>query len=141
MIVLAFVKKGPAMVIKSSNGTTEVLPIITNNRSEQPLLWNKPLIVLVDRQSASASEALSGALKDYDRALIIGENDSTFGKGSMQQMVPFGQDLTVKITGHLFASPSGGHRQFDGIKPDIIIAKANSKLMTPTNIRNKFLFS
>lgn len=117
-----FVKQGPAMVTKSSDSKTKVLPIITDKTNPEFPLWNKPLIVLVNKYSASASEALSGALKDYDRALIIGEDSSTYGKGSMQSVIPLTENATVKITGELFSSPGGGHRQFDGVKPDILIA-------------------
>lgn len=122
-----FVKQGPAMVTKSNDGKTEILPIIEDTTHPQFPLWNKPLIVLVNKYSASASEALSGALKDYDRALIIGEDTSTYGKGSMQSIFPLNEDASIKITGQLFSSPSGGHKQFDGVKPDILIASESEK--------------
>lgn len=122
-----FVKEGPAMITKSSNGDTTVLPIIKEETHPLFPLWNKPVIVLVNKYSASASEALSGALKDYDRAIIIGEDASTYGKGSMQSVRPLGDMATAKITEQLFSSPAGGHKQFDGVKPDILIEGPSKK--------------
>lgn len=122
-----FVKEGPAMVTKSSDGSTEVLPIIKEETHPLFPLWNKPLIVLVNKYSASASEALSGALKDYDRAIIIGTDSSTYGKGSMQSIYTLTEMASTKITQQLFSSPAGGHKQFDGVKPDIVIKGSEDK--------------
>lgn len=119
-----FVKKGPALVAQDAEGRTHALPI-KEDMTYLSSLWDGPLIVLVNKGSASASEALSGALKDYGRAVIIGEDTSTYGKGSMQDIVPISQSMILKVTGHLFSSPNGGHRQFDGVAPDIIIENPN----------------
>lgn len=114
-----FIKKGPAMVVNSHNSDT-VMDIIPNNDSPQAL-WDRPLFVLVDQYTASSSEALSGALKDYGRAIIIGANSSTAGKGSVQEINTINFFSGYKVTQSLFSSPAGGHRQFDGVTPDIII--------------------
>jgi carboxyl-terminal processing protease len=64
-----------------------------------------PLVVLVDRASASAAEIVAGALQDWERALIVG--DTTYGKGSVQTIHPLGQDFAVKVTTAFWYTPSG----------------------------------
>jgi len=76
-----------------------------------------PLIVLIDAGSASASEIVAGALQDHRRALIMGER--SFGKGSVQSLVPLGNDAALKLTTARYYTPSGHSVQEGGIKPDI----------------------
>ena len=76
-----------------------------------------PLIVLIDAGSASASEIVAGALQDHRRALIMGER--SFGKGSVQSLVPLGDDAALKLTTARYYTPSGHSVQEGGIKPDI----------------------
>lgn len=76
-----------------------------------------PLIVLVDAGSASASEIVAGALQDQHRAVIMGER--TFGKGSVQQMIPLDRTSAIKITTARYYTPSGRSVQEGGIEPDI----------------------
>ena len=78
---------------------------------------NVPLIVLIDAGSASASEIVAGALQDHRRALIMGER--SFGKGSVQSLVPLGNDAALKLTTARYYTPSGHSVQEGGIKPDI----------------------
>ena len=78
---------------------------------------NVPLIVLIDAGSASASEIVAGALQDHRRALIMGER--SFGKGSVQSLVPLGNDAALKLTTARYFTPSGHSVQEGGIKPDI----------------------
>lgn len=82
-------------------------------------LPGKPIVLLVDRGSASASEVLAGALQDHGRALVIGER--TFGKGSVQSVVPLRNGGGIKLTTARYYTPSGKSIQAQGILPDIEI--------------------
>ncbi|HSG33430.1 MAG TPA: S41 family peptidase [Sphingomonadaceae bacterium] len=78
-----------------------------------------PLIVLIDVGSASASEIVAGALQDHHRALIMGE--TSFGKGSVQSVMPLTRDSALKLTTALYYTPSGRAVQEGGIEPDITV--------------------
>ena len=80
-----------------------------------------PLIVLVDRGSASASEVLAGALQDHGRALIVGER--TFGKGSVQSILPLKNGSGIKLTTARYYTPSGRSIQAKGIQPDLVVER------------------
>lgn len=77
----------------------------------------QPIVVLVNEGSASASEIVAGALQDHKRAVIIGEN--TFGKGSVQVILPITQDEAIKLTIARYYLPSGRTIQAVGVKPDV----------------------
>ena len=79
-----------------------------------------PLVVLVDNGTASAAEIVAGALKDNHRALLMGRR--TFGKGSVQTVLPLDADHAVKLTTARYYTPSGGSIQAAGIQPDIALA-------------------
>ncbi|MGB1801049.1 MAG: S41 family peptidase [Gammaproteobacteria bacterium] len=83
------------------------------------VLKDAPIIVLVNGGSASASEIVAGALQDHNRAIIMGEQ--TFGKGSVQTILPMNSEAAVKMTTARYFTPSGRSIQASGIKPDIII--------------------
>ncbi|MCD6055996.1 MAG: prc [Gammaproteobacteria bacterium] len=83
------------------------------------ILNHAPLVVLVNEGSASASEIVSGALQDHGRALIVG--NQTFGKGSVQTILPVDEKTAIKLTTSLYYTPSGRSIQAEGIKPDINI--------------------
>lgn len=87
--------------------------------SGHDLLDNAPLIILINEGSASASEIVAGALQDYHRALIVG--NTSFGKGSVQTVLPLDQNHAVKITTALYHTPSGRIIQNQGIIPDVYI--------------------
>jgi carboxyl-terminal processing protease len=76
-----------------------------------------PVIVLIDAGSASASEIVAGALQDHRRALIMGQR--SFGKGSVQSLLPLGPDAALKLTTARYFTPSGKSVQEGGITPDI----------------------
>lgn len=83
--------------------------------------WSGPLVVLTSRISASASEIVAGTLKDYQRAVIVG-NDHTFGKGSVQSVVSIPQNLgALKVTIGMFFTPGGFSTQHRGVDSDILL--------------------
>jgi carboxyl-terminal processing protease len=83
------------------------------------ILENAPMIVLINNGSASASEIVAGALKDNKRAIILGTR--SFGKGSVQTVLPLDEKRGIKLTTALYYTPSGTSIQAKGITPDIII--------------------
>jgi carboxyl-terminal processing protease len=83
------------------------------------LMKGNPIVVLVNEGSASASEIVAGALQDHERALIAGRD--TFGKGSVQSILPLNNGAAIKLTTALYFTPSGRSIQASGIKPDIEI--------------------
>lgn len=108
---------GPAMYEDASparGGETE-LPIVNGETPPTDL----PLIVLVDRNTASAAEIVAGSLRDYDRALVVGEQ--TFGKGSVQRIFDFQDGASLRVTVAEWFTPSKGRIQDDGIRPDVIL--------------------
>ena len=80
---------------------------------------DRPLVVLINAGSASASEIVSGALQDFNRTIVIGEK--TFGKGSVQVVMPIGADEALKLTVARYYLPSGRTIQAVGVTPDITI--------------------
>ncbi|MGA2654792.1 MAG: S41 family peptidase [Gammaproteobacteria bacterium] len=92
---------------------------IKEQANGRDLLEGVPIVVLVNGGSASASEIVAGALQDHKRAVIMGEK--SFGKGSVQTVLPIGNDGAVKLTTALYYTPSGNSIQAQGIVPDIIL--------------------
>ncbi|MCX8514548.1 MAG: hypothetical protein RL017_127 [Pseudomonadota bacterium] len=86
-----------------------------------------PMVVLVNQGTASAAEIVSGALQDYKRAKIIGTN--TFGKGSVQTVIPLSADTAIKLTTALYYTPKGRSIQAKGIKPDVIVKSEYSDIL------------
>ena len=113
-----FIPSGPVVQVRESRGV-QVL-----SDPDPDVLYGGPLIVLVNRHSASASEILAGALQDYGRALIVGDS-KTHGKGTVQSL----QNLdarnprlgSLKVTTHSFYRVAGGSTQMKGVAPDIVI--------------------
>ena len=88
----------------------------------QTLAPDVPLVVLINEGSASASEIVAGALQDHGRALIMGTD--SFGKGSVQTVLPLAEDKAIKLTTSLYYTPSGRSIQAQGIVPDIEVEEA-----------------
>lgn len=117
-----FIEKGPVVQVKSIGGRREIL------RDNDPsIIWDGPLVVLVNEFSASASEILAAALQDYNRAIILGSNQ-TYGKGTVQNIIDlnnvisgstYGDLGSLKITTDKFYRVNGGSTQLEGVKSDI----------------------
>ena len=89
------------------------------NAKPNELVKNIPIIVLVNGGSASASEIVAGALQDHKRAIIMGEK--TFGKGSVQTILPMDDETALKLTTARYYTPSGRSIQASGIEPDMTV--------------------
>ena len=117
-----FIKNGPVVQVRDRKNDVEVLKDTDRN-----ILWNKPLVILVNELSASASEILAAAMQDYKRAIIIGSKQ-TYGKGTVQNVVDlnrwmknstFGDMGALKITTQKFYRINGGSTQLKGVESDV----------------------
>ncbi len=117
-----------AFLNKEKNGKEEMI-VYTQGRlpgsrftamaTANDILNNAPMVVLINNGSASASEIVAGALKDNNRAIILGTR--SFGKGSVQTVLPLDEARAIKLTTALYFTPSGTSIQAQGITPDIIV--------------------
>ncbi|MEX0325510.1 MAG: carboxy terminal-processing peptidase [Puniceicoccaceae bacterium] len=126
-----FISQGPVVMKRSFDGEVE-----EDWDRDQKVAWDGPLVVLVSRASASASEIVAGALQSLDRAIVVGD-ESTHGKGTVQapidlrstmRALPFSETLevgTVKITVQQFYLPNGDSTQNRGVISDISLPSAN----------------
>lgn len=119
-----FIEKGPIVQIKANNSAPEVL-----KDYDSKVQWDKPVVIMVNEFSASASEILAAALQDYDRAVIIGSH-TTHGKGTVQRFIPLNETLrdknisdlgSLKLTTQKFYRINGGTTQLKGVTPHIIL--------------------
>jgi len=118
-----FIDEGPVVQVKSTGGRKEVL------KDEDPnVIWDGPLVILVNEFSASASEIIAAALQDYKRAIILG-SAQTFGKGTVQNIVDLNRMITggtygdlgaLKITTDKFYRINGESTQLEGVKSDVV---------------------
>lgn len=113
-----FIDRGPVAILKDQAGTTTTLRDL--NRG---VAFTKPLAILVNEYSASASEFFAAAMQDYNRALVIGS--TTYGKSSAQVMIPLKEDDEesdfVKLTTKTFYRATGKSHQAEGVIPDIML--------------------
>lgn len=129
-----FIEDGPVCQVK---GRDEKQPYLWRDK-DKSVLYDGPLTVMVDENSASASEIFAAAIQDYKRGIVIGSS-STFGKGTVQRSIPLSpesdnglfnksseEDLgTVKLTLQKFYRINGGSTQLKGVTPDIILPHIN----------------
>ena len=118
-----FIDQGPVVQVRDASGVRHL------DDDEPGTAWDGPFVLLIDHMSASASEIFAGVIKDYGRGLIIGDS-STFGKGTVQQIVPIsdqfrGRDLAnlgaLKLTIQQFYRANGESTQVQGVTPHIHI--------------------
>ncbi|MDA9274249.1 carboxy terminal-processing peptidase [Gammaproteobacteria bacterium] len=115
-LVSLFIASGITLQVKNNNGYIKPWGAWGSKTAKQ--VWSKPMAVMVNRYSASASEIFAGAIQDYQRGLIIGHQ--TFGKGTVQSLVSLSSGQ-IKITESKFYRITGEGMQNKGIKPDITL--------------------
>ena len=99
----------------------------------------KVLIVLINYGSASASEIVAGALKDHKRAILLGEN--SYGKGSVQSIIPLKNDGAIRLTVAKYYLPSGKSISEVGVSPDIEIDEENDDFRIKTETDNQLEYA
>ncbi|MCI8549836.1 MAG: S41 family peptidase [Lachnospiraceae bacterium] len=110
-----FLSEGVIVSTKDKNGKGSVY------EADEEVLFDGPVVILVNGNSASASEVLAGALKDYDKAELVGT--TTFGKGIVQSIIPLEDGTAIKITVSDYYTPSGENIHEKGIEPDMVVEK------------------
>ena len=129
-----FIPEGPVVQVAGRGGKKEVLA-----DRDPSVVYDGPVIVLVNQYSASASEILAAALQDYNRAVVVGSNQ-TFGKGTVQRFIDMDRTIpgrsdikplgTVKLTMQKFYRINGGSTQLRGVTPDIVLPDSRALLET-----------
>lgn len=109
-----FIKSGTIVDIIYRNGNKKTI-----KAQNDEICYDKPIVILVNGTSASASEILSGALKDYKKAILVG--NKTFGKGLVQKVVPLPNSTGLNVTIARYLTPNGTDINKHGINPDVII--------------------
>jgi carboxyl-terminal processing protease len=128
-----FIDTGPVVQIKDAD--KQVRPY---DDVDAGVAWDGPLVVLTNKFSASASEILAGAIQDYRRGLIVGD-EATHGKGTVQSLLDLGRQLfqrfdnapslgAIKITMQQFYRPSGASTQLEGVKSDVVLPSLTTHL-------------
>lgn len=117
-----FIKRGAVVMVKDSYNNVQELA-----DQDPQQYYSGPLVVLVNKLSASASEIVAGALKDYGLAVVAGDS-STYGKGSVQTMINLPNDLgAIKVTNALYYTAGGASTQKKGVPVDVVIPSATEE--------------
>jgi len=122
MISNMFIKKGTIVSVVDRDGSKQ-----TFNAEPENIMTSKPTVVLINGESASASEILSGALKDHKRALLIGEK--TFGKGLVQRILKLPDGSGINLTVAKYLTPNGNDIGHKGIKPDYKVVMTEKEFL------------
>ena len=126
-----FLERGEIVSTKGRNGKRGS----RYNAVKNDLINGLPLVVLINQGSASASEIVAGALQDHKRAIIMGTK--SFGKGSVQTIIPSGEDVAIKLTTAKYYTPLGRSIQQTGIDPDILVEQAELKKLDNQRRKNQ----
>jgi carboxyl-terminal processing protease len=111
-----FIREGGIVAVKDVFSQVQVL-----EDNDEDIIYDGPLVILTSRITASASEIVAGAMKDYERAVIVGD-DHTFGKGTVQSFVHQpGRLGAIKVTTAMFFRPGGSSTQHEGVPADIVL--------------------
>jgi carboxyl-terminal processing protease len=119
-----FIERGKLIVSTRGRDEEQNMEFHSSNKKAD---LSSPLVILVNAGSASGSEIVAAALKDYRRAIIVGTN--TFGKGSVQTVIPLGDGSAIRLTTSKYFSPNGDIIHGKGVKPDIEVEEARIKLV------------
>ena len=121
------VPEGVIVTTKDKNGKS-----VEYNADKQ--YTDIPMVVLINGSSASASEVVAGALKDYQRAKLVGE--TSFGKGIVQTIIPLSDGSAIKLTTSQYFTPSGVCIQGVGIEPDVQVSLPTEKLLRASHLKD-----
>ena len=119
-------------MIVSTKGRDEFLDS-KYEATNETVLADQPIVVLINGGSASAAEIVAGALQDHERAVLIG--NPSFGKGSVQTILALENEYALKLTTALYYTPNGRSIQATGIQPTIQVSEGEALIETDTRIR------